>query len=156
MVPELEQITVIENEYRLPTGRPGLGEAYTMLKARWQAGRRDLETGLRLMFLAWYACAEPPSLTGLPTEENPGEVFQEVFHHFGGTSSNEPEFLYAAGLMCELCSWCPGAEAEWLAVAQECMNAARRLRPEGYPPEHFQGRGTYGDYFAHAARAGKG
>src|SRR4051794_33938801 len=108
MVPELAQITAIENEYRAPFGRPSLGDAYALLKTRWQAGRHDLETGLRLMFLAWYACAEPPFLTGLPPQENTGQVFREVFAHFGGTSSTEPELLHAVGLMCDLFPWCVG------------------------------------------------
>ena len=93
MVPELDEITAVENDYALPSGKPTLGDAYAMLKARWQAGRRDLETGLRLMFLAWYACAEPPFLTGLPTQEDTGRVFREVFAHFGGAASTEaPQF----------------------------------------------------------------
>lgn len=75
MVPELDEITTVENDYALPSGKPRLGDAYTMLKARWVAGRRDLETGLRLMFLAWYTSAEPPFLTGLPTQEDTGPIF---------------------------------------------------------------------------------
>jgi hypothetical protein len=50
--------------------------------------------------------------------------------------------------------WCCGNEDEWSAVAVECNKAARRLKPEGYPPEHFEGRGAYGNYFAHLARVG--
>jgi hypothetical protein len=64
MTPKMHNITESGTEYSLPSGKPRLGDAFAMLKARWQAGRRDLETGLRLMFLAWYACAElqrPPS-----------------------------------------------------------------------------------------------
>jgi hypothetical protein len=156
MVPELDEITAVENDYALPSGKPTLGDAYAMLKARWQAGRRDLETGLRLMFLAWYSCAEPPFLTGLPTQEDTGRVFREVFAHFGGAASTEPELLHAAGLMCDLVPWCCGREEEWSAVGVECKKAARRLKPEGYPPAHFEGRGAYGEYFAHMARVGAG
>jgi hypothetical protein len=89
-----DEITAVENDYALPSGKPTLGDAYAMLKARWQAGRRDLETGLRLMFLAWYSCAEPPFLTGLPTKEDTWRVFQEVFAHFGGAASTDPELLH--------------------------------------------------------------
>ena len=154
MVPELKEIMAIENQYAFPLGKPILGTAYNMLKARWQAGHRDLETGLRLMFLAWYSCAEPPFLTGLPTQENTGRVFREVFAHFGGVASTEPELLHAAGLMCDLFPWCCGSTDEWSAIGVECKKAARRLNPQGYPPAHFEGRGTYGDYFAHMARVG--
>jgi hypothetical protein len=156
MVPELDEITAVENDYALPSGKPRLGDAFALLKARWQAGRRDLETGLRLMFLAWYACTEPPFLTGLPTQEDTGRVFREVFAHFGGTASTEPELHYAVGLMCDLFPWCCGNEDEWSAVGVECKNAAQRLKPEGYPPEHFEGRGAYGDYFVHMALVGGG
>lgn len=55
MVPELDDIAAVENNYACPEGMPTLGDAYGMLKTRWEAGKRDLETGLRLMFLAWYA-----------------------------------------------------------------------------------------------------
>jgi hypothetical protein len=156
MVPELSQITDVENEYRLPSGQARLGDAYAMLKARWQAGHRDLETGLRLIFLAWYACAEPSFLTGLPTQEDTGRVFREVFAHFRGPASTEAELLYAVGLMCDLFAYCYGEADEWSAVGLECKKAARQLKPEGYPPEHFEGRGAYGDYFAHMARVGGG
>lgn len=155
MVPELDQITAVENEYRLPSGVPRLGDAYAMLTARWQAGRSDLETGLRLMFLAWYACAEPTDLTGLPADEDTSVVFREVFARFGGTASTEPELLHAVALMCDMCPWCcdaTGADAAWSKVGVQCSKQARRLKPEGYPPEHFNGRGAYGDYFAHMAR----
>jgi hypothetical protein len=154
MVPELDEITAVENDYALPSGKPRLGGAYAMLLARWQAGRRDLETGLRLMFLAWYTNAEPPFLTGLPTQEDTMQVFREVFDHFGGITSNEPELLFAAGLMCGMFPWCCGAEEEWSARSGECMKAAWRLKPEGYPPVHFEGRGAYGDYFTHMVRIG--
>jgi hypothetical protein len=154
MVAEFDEITAIERDYALPSGKPTLGEAFALLKARWQAGRRDLETGLRLMFLAWYASAEPPCLTGLPTQEDTGLVFWEVFAHFGGSTSTEPELLYAVGLMCGLFPWCVGEEEKWSSVGVECNNTARRLKPESYPSEHFEGRGAYGNYFAHMARVG--
>ena len=107
MIPELDQITDVENEYRLPSGKPRLGDAYAMLKDRWRSGRRDLETGLRLMFLAWYACVEPPFLTGLPTHEDTASLFWEVFAL--GERRHGAELLYAVGLMCDLfplLSWC--------------------------------------------------
>jgi hypothetical protein len=151
MIPELDEITAIENGYR-PPGKPTLGDAYTLLKTRWQAGKRDLETGLRLLFLAWYSCAEPPFLPGLPTTEDTCRVVREVFAYFGGTSSTEPEILHAMGLLCEICPTCMGTYEEGIAVGVRCRKAARELNPHGYPPEHFENRGAYGDYFAHMAR----
>ena len=51
---ELTEIDAIEAKYALPSGQPTLGEAYKLLCQRWQEGARDMETALRLMFLAWY------------------------------------------------------------------------------------------------------
>jgi hypothetical protein len=79
MAPELDEITAVENDYAPPSGKPRLGDAFALLKTRWQAGERDLETGLRLMFLAWYAVCEPPFATGLPTQDDTGRVFREIF-----------------------------------------------------------------------------
>jgi hypothetical protein len=155
MVPELDQITAIENEYRAPLGNPTLGDAFSMLRIRWEHGCRDRETGLRLMFLAWYACAEPPCSTGLRGQADFGQVFREIFAHLGGVASTDPELLCAVGLMCgDLFPWCVGPEDEWSALGMECRRAAKRLKPEGFPPEQFEGRGAYGDYFAHMARTG--
>jgi hypothetical protein len=123
-----------------------------LLKERWDAGRHDLETGLQLMFLAWYSCAEPPCFTGLPTEEETARLFRDIFGTFGGIKCAEPELLYVVWLMSRLFPWCCGDEGQWLVLAAECKKEARRLKPEGYRPEYFEGRGAYGDYFAHMAR----
>ena len=61
MMPTIDQITAVEDEYCSATGQASLGRAYSMLKARWDADERDLETGLRLLFLAWYGCSDRPS-----------------------------------------------------------------------------------------------
>ncbi len=156
MVPELDQITAVENEHSRPGAPPRLGDAHTMLEARWRAGKRDLETGLRLMFLAWWAVTQPPYLTGMGTQEGCGKTFREVFDYFGGTAAAEPELLYAVEYICSRDPWfCDGAgaEAAWSEVAVQCGKAARQLKPEGYPAEHFEARGTYGEYFAHIARS---
>jgi hypothetical protein len=156
-VPTISQITVIENKHRVPMGKPTLGKAFGMLKARWEAGERDLETGLRLMFLAWYGTAEPPYLTGIELERDGYEgpqLSQEVFSFFGGVECGEPELLYVVGVMAEVDPYACGEAKEWAAIGNFCARAARKLRPSGYPPEHYEGRGAYGDYFAHMTRRG--
>ena len=154
-VPRLSQITVIENEYRVPIGKPILGKAYGMLKARWEAGERDPETGLRLMFFAWYGNAEPPYLTGIEFELGEGpQIFQEVFSFFGGLECGVPELLFVVGVMAEIAVFACGEDEEWTAIGNFCARAARELRPSGYPPEHYEGRGAYGDYFALMTRGG--
>ena len=73
------------------------------------------------MFLAWYACAEPTDGTGLE-EDDTASVFDDVFNHFGGTASREPELLFAVGLMAGLFPWCCGNERErkWSRRAKKC------------------------------------
>ena len=94
-------------EYCTVPGEPTLGRAYALLEARWDAGERDLETGRRLMFLAWCALAEPTFLTGLEGIDT-FRVFNDVFTYFRGTASTEPELLSAVGPMAGLC---PGVVA---------------------------------------------
>ena len=126
-----------------------------MLKARSDADERDLETGLRLLFLASYGCSEPPFLTGLYADDD-ASVFNDVFTHFGGTGSTEPELLYAVGLMAGSFPWCCGSERKWSRLARKCTEASVRLKPAGYPASHFEGRGAYGQYFAHMVTEGYG
>ena len=66
---DLDEIGKVEARYDGSSGQPSLGEAYILLRQRWQEGARDLDTALRLMFLAWYANCEPSHLTGLPVDE---------------------------------------------------------------------------------------
>jgi len=122
-----------------------------MLRARWNDGERDLETGLRLMFLAWYACAEPFGLTGLDPDDDCISVFSDVFNYFGGSASREPELLYAVGLMAWKHSfpWCCGGDVgAWESIADACMKRAKELKPGGFPSKHFDETTAYGQYFA--------
>ena len=149
---DLDEITKVEERYALPSGEPSLGEAFRLLRERWSSGARDRETGLRLMFLAWYSCSEPTSLTGLPLERTE-DIFGEVFRGLGGEQSEDAELLYAVAVMAGKNSfpWCCGDEATWLNIAARCTERFRALRPEGFAPADFRGRGAYGDYFAHMA-----
>jgi hypothetical protein len=145
----IDEITRIEDRYAGPAGKPALGEAYWLLRERWMRGERDRETGLRLLFLSWYSCAEPTRLTGLPDDARADGTFREVYTAFGGEDSEDPEFLHVAGYMAEFQPFCIGEEDEWKATGLRCLERASELRPQGFRPEEFKGRGAYGDYFAH-------
>jgi len=151
-VPGLAEVDAAEAEYTVER-RPALGSAFVLLVKRWEAGRRDDETCLRLLFLAWYACAEPAFLTGL-TEHGTAALFRAIDAHFGGVDSTHAEFLCVAGYMASTFAFCIGGEDEWRARGVGYLRRARSLRPEGFAPHHFQGRGAYGQYFAHIAESG--
>jgi hypothetical protein len=145
---ELKDIDEIEKGYCHAHGKPVLGEAFRLLNARWQAGQRDRETCLRLLFLAWYCLSEPTWLTGLPENADSKTLFQSVFAHLKQTTPDNPEFLFVAGYMASLWAWCCGNESQWEEVGRQCL---RRFQSTGERllPETFTGRGAYGHYFSH-------
>jgi hypothetical protein len=150
----LEEIAAVEEQYRGRDGKPSLGDAYSLLLSRWNEGARDRETSLRLMFLAWYALAEPTQLTGLSGSDDTRKVLLQTFESLGGKDSIDPEFCFVAGYMASFLGWIFGNEAQWSAVGHSMLARARRLKPGGLPPEHFEGRGAYGEYFAHVSKHG--
>jgi hypothetical protein len=153
-LPDLAAVTAAEAPHT-ERGLPELGPALALLLRRWEAGARDDETALRLLFLSWYACAEPSFLTGLPEDEEASAArFREVDAHFGGVDAGHAEFLYVAGYMASTFPFCIGEEAEWEARGGRYLLRARLLRPEGFSPGHFTGRGAYGKYFAQMFASG--
>jgi hypothetical protein len=150
----LDEVATIEAEYSGHEGKPSLGRAFDLLLCRWSEGGRDRETALRLMFLAWYANAEPPYLTGLQTSESTNKVLLETLDSLGGKGSMDAEVCFAVGLMVQICSWCFGSDAGWTADGAKMLERAQQMKPKGLPPEHYTGRGAYGDYFSHIARTG--
>lgn len=148
---DLAEITALEardGEWGAP---PVLGQAYRLLLERWRGGERDRETALRLLFLAWYACAAPAESTGLPDDGTTRAVFREVFGALGGAAADDPELLAAVALMTRVAPACLGDSREWSAIGVRCAARAPRLGLD-LPPERFAGRGTYGKYFEHQAR----
>lgn len=127
-------------------------EAYRQLRASWDAGDRDREHALHLLFLAWMHWADPPWVTGMAEDPREVELWHEIFAHFGGEGSSDAEFLHVAGLMALLFPYVLGDEEAWEAAAERVKVRSLQLRPEGFPPELFEGRGGYGRYFAHQAR----
>jgi hypothetical protein len=127
-------------------------EDYTQLRDRWDVGDRDREHALRLLFLAWMHWADPPFVTGMSEDPRAEELWHEIFLHFGGEDSCDAEFLHVAGLMAGIFPWVLGDKQAWDAAAERMKMRSLQLRPEGFPPEFFEGRGDFGDYFAHQAR----
>lgn len=126
---------------------------YRLLKGAWQAGDRDREHALHLLFLAWMHWAEPEFLTGLTEDADERELWHSIYRHFGGEASSDAEFLFVASLMINLFPWMLGDVAEWEARAQRMAERSLGLRPEGFSTRAFEGRGDYGEYFTIHARA---
>lgn len=127
-------------------------ETYRQLRTGWEAGDRDRERALHLLFLAWMHWADPPFVTGMSEDPRDTELWHEIFAHFGGENSSDAEFLHVAGLMARLFPWALGDEQAWEAAAERLRDRSLLLRPEGFSPELFEGRGDFGRYFAHQAR----
>ncbi|RZJ43616.1 MAG: hypothetical protein EON87_11825 [Brevundimonas sp.] len=125
---------------------------YRRLKALRVIGSATREDTLHLLFMAWMHWADPPFLTGL--EEDPGadEFWRAIFDDFGGEDATDAEFLHVAGMMAHIFPWALGDDEEWDARGQRMMARALQLRPDGFSPAFFEGRGEYGAYFAHQAR----
>jgi hypothetical protein len=126
---------------------------YQALKAGWSKGERDREAALRLMFYAWMHWAEPPHVTGLSDDPDSPALWLGAFASLGGEKADGPEFLHAAGMMATLFPWGLGEEALWEQRGREMARRSLLLRPGGFSPAFFEGRGDYGDYFAHQARS---
>src|SRR5262249_20685397 len=122
-------------------GEPTFSRAYQLLLAEWRAGVRNRELGLHLMFLAWYLLCEPPFLTGLDKGdvESSGlsAVFREVHEHFLPTISDDPEMLYAVGLMAQLFPYVLGDEEKFEALSREYLELFKTLAPRGLPSNVF-------------------
>jgi hypothetical protein len=141
----LEEITIVENLYRSPEGRPSLGQALEMLIHRWRAGARDEPTLIRLLFLLWYQNCEPPFLTGLSTEPT-HPSFEDVFESAGGEAGASPQVLWIVARMAEIFPWAVGEEAVWKAAADRLSERVRPLKP-GLSAADRADWGAAGDYF---------
>lgn len=125
---------------------------YTELKARWLAGERDRELGLRLMFFAWMHWADPPFVTGLIDDPVAEELWRDVFAYSGGETSIDAEFLFVSGIMAELFPFALGDEKEWSQRGSRMKSRAMNLQPTAFSLSTFDNRGEYGTYFAHQLR----
>ena len=124
----LQEIVEVEARYTGSDGEATLGKAYEMLLQRWRSGARDLETGLRLLFLAWYSVTEPPSLTGLSFDFSPYDTVDEVFRFFGGESISEPELLACIGFMATIAPYGLGQDEEaWERIGKDFTRRGPRI-----------------------------
>jgi hypothetical protein len=129
---------------------------YKQLRDGWEAGDRDRERALHLLFLAWMHWADPTFVTGMSEDPCALQLWQDIFAHFGGEASSDAEFLHVCGLMAQLTPYVLGDEQAWEAAAERMKLRSIYLRPRGFPPELFEGRSQFGDYFAHQAHASRG
>lgn len=127
-------------------------ESYRHLRNSWEAGDRDRERALQLIFYAWMHWAEPPFVTGMSEDPRAVNLWIDVFDYFGGEKATDAEFLHVAGMMVDLFPWALGDENTWAAIARRMILRSIELCPEGFPPELFEGRCKFGEYFAHQAR----
>ncbi len=130
-------------------------EAYWALRGGWAAGDRDRERALHLLYLAWWHWAEPDFQTGLSYDSDAVKQWHDIFLHFGGEASSDPEFLYVAAIMAEITPWAFGDEHVWAGAADRMTDRSLLLQPSGFSPEAFSGRGDYGDYFAHQSNVSR-
>jgi hypothetical protein len=124
-----------------------------MLLTQWLGGERTREGALRLLFLAWYSCAEPQYLSGLEGVAPPGGLIGDLFEFLGGEEAQDAEVLYVVAVMAEVAAWCLGDERRWARVGEGFRS---RLGGRVPAPEVFAGRGEYGEYFARQARGQSG
>lgn len=154
MFPSLIEINQVEQGYVGPESSPTLGRSFNMLMARWDAGERDRETALRLLFLGWYAHCEPPFLTGLFDVEQ--TICAEAFAALGDVGTSDPEVCFVMSLMADTYPWALGDEMYWAQIGQVLSVRGAKLQPGGVPSSVFCGRGAYGAYFTHALTVGAG
>jgi hypothetical protein len=142
-----------EREAYLKSETATLADAYRGLLRQWELGDHDRETGLHLLFLAWYGLVEPASITGFEDTESDGlrTTFNEIYSEMDSSLASDPEFLYAVGLMAHLFPWALGRTEEWEQRAEEFRLRYRSLAPHGLNPASFADRGAYGLYFGHQA-----
>lgn len=147
MIPTLKDVDQAEQG-----NKTALGEALSLLTQRWQAGVRDEETAVRLLFLCWYSAIEPPYLTGLPET---GFLLSEVFEQAGGEDKATPIILLAMGEIAGIFPWTAGDEIVWAEKAERLERKARLLQPD-IGIASFDGFGEAGRYFRHVLKARKG
>lgn len=142
-----DTILALENRNLGVHGEPTSGQALALAIQEWDAGNRDRELRLHLLFLAWYCNLEPPHLTGhderiLPSARFP-LVFSAVCETFADSILDDCEALYVVGLISKMTPWLLGGDHEtWEARSRDFRARYRALIPEGLESSIFQGRGA--------------
>jgi len=148
-----DPILGLENQSLGAHGEPTLGRALRLSIDDWEAGNRDREFRLHLLFLAWYCNLEPPHLTGYEEAAYPSaqlsDLFSTVYETFSDTILDDVEALYVVGLIAQLTPYLLGGDEEiWEARSRSFRARYRKLAPGGLTPSTFRDRGAFGDYFA--------
>jgi hypothetical protein len=146
----------LENRSIGVNGEPTLADAYVILKEQWRDGGRDRETGLHLMFLAWYGLVEPGHLTGFSEIEELkrelNQTLKEVHAYFEPQIYQDAEMLYAFGLAAHMFWFMFDDASAWEKRGVEYRRRYRALAPKGIDPKIFRNRGAYGEYYAGQAK----
>jgi hypothetical protein len=119
------------------------------LLAQWLNGSQTREGALRLLFLSWYSCSEPPHLSGLEGVKPQEGLVDGLFKFLGGEETQDVEVLFVIAVMGEVAAWCLGEDDRWRTTANIFRSRLDNRVPDS---ELFAGRGAYGEYFAHQAQ----
>jgi ribosomal protein S18 acetylase RimI-like enzyme len=127
---------------------------YDRLRARWLAGDRGRALQLQLMYFAWFHWADPSFATGLSdaNEMEAAVIWRTLFDGFGAEQSDDAEFLYVAAIMVSIFPPPLAWHEIWDPRVERMRARLAELRPEGFTPADFEGRGDYGDYFANHSK----
>ena len=153
-----DTILALENRSIGADGEPTLGQALELAAAEWDAGNRDRELRLHLLFLAWYCNLEPSHITGFDeatdcSSDRLAALFSAVYETFAESILDDAEALFVVGLIARHTSWLLGGDHEtWDARGRDFRVRYRELVPDGLEPSVFEGRGAFGDYFGDQAR----
>jgi len=163
----LSEITIIElaDEY----GAAALGVALSALQERWNAGLRDDETFIRLLFLRWYSISEPTTHNGLL--ESKLNWVEELINAKGNLNDFSPELKFIIATLSYNFFWCFGDDKKWenispklfeevakqdkssnvfsnwrylLELTDEINDLRKNIGPELHA--RFDGRGSMGSY----------
>lgn len=130
---------------------PTLAAAYKILKSEWDAGSRDREVGLHLMFTAWYGLIEPSHITGFTEtadeQKELNAIMYGVHEYFKDKIADDAEALYAFGLMANMFWYMFDHDHYWEQVSINYQTRYRHLAPNGLDPSIFEDRGAYGEYY---------
>ena len=146
-----EEALELENRHIGEQWEPTLAAAYAILKKQWEAGDRDRELGLHLLFISWYGMIEPKHITGFDESievfHELEQMFEKVHSYFEPKIHQDAEMLWVVGLVTHM-QWFMFTDREkWETISKEYRKLYRALEPDGIDPAIFKGRGAYGDYF---------
>ena len=146
----------LENRFLGENQEATLAAAFDILLKHWDAGGRERETGLHLMFLSWFGIIEPQHITGFPEEpvaqRNLQQTFAKMHSQFESEINDDVELLFVFGLPAQMFWFMFDDAAVWEERAKVYRHRFRELAPNGIDPAVFKDRGAYGDYYESQAK----